>query len=542
MVIRKKFNWFDVASVIFLVLIGLTLIWEPFFITFQYQDVSYHLLVAQGYERVGGIVTWDFWESLPDGRPQNYPPLFHLLISFLVKLQLTPYFIIRFISWLSIVGSLALAWFGLRCLFNSRTAFFFLLLASAFSTYLIFLGVLLTASFNLAASCLLLFLIQKNRLFGATALLAIMFYTHMIMPFFVVGALLFWLIFNRSYFKAVAKVVVVALIFYSPWALHILFNSTHVLYTNKHYVANYPVAEFNASLSLFLLFVVALAYIIWHFDKDKKTSLIFFFGLFLVQVPILFSKFPSRFTISGGFFAAIVIIAYFFDSWLKTQKHQSLKRGLIVIVFILANLFSYEIFVIPATQSVDLMWEKGFFYRAIDLKKAGPFALDKISYRFYNSTNLQLASLISANSSADQVIYNISDSLSTFRYEDYRRYSIGQLFAALTNRSMANFRLPEYYWRQPLPFDQIAIVIADYTQTNFSKSEKNEVQKQVATTLEENFEPISDSTTLVIFKNKNPETFRIKPVKPVINQWLALVIFLAFVSVVTLETRKALKS
>jgi hypothetical protein len=53
----------------------------PFFF-----DMYYHLAVAKGFERSGGIVLHNFWEYGPQGAPHFYPPLIHILMVAFLKL------------------------------------------------------------------------------------------------------------------------------------------------------------------------------------------------------------------------------------------------------------------------------------------------------------------------------------------------------------------------------------------------------------------------------------------------------------------------
>ena len=64
----------------------------------QHIDIYYHLLTAWGFIKAGGYTTWDFWQYAPIGRPNIYPPLFHIILAMFMKAGIGKIFLARLFS------------------------------------------------------------------------------------------------------------------------------------------------------------------------------------------------------------------------------------------------------------------------------------------------------------------------------------------------------------------------------------------------------------------------------------------------------------
>ena len=81
---QKIFPW-DFYSTIIIAMFSLTQIFR-WMILPRSMDIYYHLLTAWGFIQSGGYSGWDFWEYAPVGRMHIYPPVFHIVLAFLIKL------------------------------------------------------------------------------------------------------------------------------------------------------------------------------------------------------------------------------------------------------------------------------------------------------------------------------------------------------------------------------------------------------------------------------------------------------------------------
>ena len=97
--IFKKISKWDIGVliIIFIELFLLLLHWEMFP---KFVDIYYHFSVAKAFDLANGIVLHDFWEYAPMGRPHLYPPLFHILILFFMKISIKTEFLMKLISFL----------------------------------------------------------------------------------------------------------------------------------------------------------------------------------------------------------------------------------------------------------------------------------------------------------------------------------------------------------------------------------------------------------------------------------------------------------
>jgi hypothetical protein len=518
----------------FIILVGLILIWQPLMATRIHEDFNYHLMVAQNYERAGGVTTWAFWESLPGGRPQNYPPLFHLLLTPFVKAGLEPETITFYIPILFIVLNLLLGWFGIKLLFGRRTAFFFVIVAISYINYLIGLGVIIPSSLILLASPLLIYLVSNGRWLGSGLLIAMMFYTHVAMPIFVVSSLLIWCLFNRKHWPGVVTAILIATLLYLPWGLNVLINRHHITYLDPTYSILRPSSILNIPIIHLLALIVSLLYLRFNTAIRHRRYLIFFGLMFILQLPILFYKFPTRFTIGVGFMVAAILIAYALDRWWqKGDRSPWLRFGIITFVLLLPFI-NLEL---SASQSrlMILNMHYGIYTEAIRLSKLEPSSL---VFHPYSTENLKLTSAIKNNSDQDDLIYNTTSFFSLRHYTPDTEYLIPQFFSALTNRAKINARIPEVFWHEPLPLENARIVIADYHQTDLFPGQPKEHQTipNLATRLSANFEPVHQEDRLVIYRNLSDEVEKVKPPKPIVKLWLAWLVIIITLSLICHET------
>lgn len=164
-------------------------------------DLSYHMAAASGYARAGGIATWDFWESLPLGRPQNYPPLFHLILATLLKFGITNVVAAKIIGEICLIGGFIVFNYGLSKLFNIRVAFwstFFLVLSLEFVKIS---DTIMPASIVVFLVPLLFYSFQKEKWITYITVLIFMFYLHLFLPLIILFSLaIYILIFERLMF------------------------------------------------------------------------------------------------------------------------------------------------------------------------------------------------------------------------------------------------------------------------------------------------------------------------------------------------------
>ena len=231
----------------------------------------------------------------------------------------------------------------------------------------------------------------------------------------------------------------------------------------------------------------------------------------IVQTPLFFTNYPGRFFISGGFFAIAITIAILLDQ-LASQSRRRLLTGLIVGILVAGNIINIQIWFNQADfSSARLEVNRAFFSQAAAIWLKGSAAWPKLKDYPYTDANRRLAKGISQSSQENEVIYTLAKRFNGQKIPWYRPFAVGQFFAALSNRPMANPRMPEYFWHQPPPLEQIRILIINQDDPIINRTD---------------FQIVAQNDELVVLQNKRPGTLKIDPPKPVLNQYLAWLIIL----------------
>lgn len=449
----RRYNLISLACIFIVAVIVIT--FQPAFIAID-GDLTYHLSAAQSFVRDGGVTLLETWDSLPLGRPHMYPPVVHLFLSVLVALKVSSVSIIHIFNVAAIVGLLLVGWEGIRRLFSAKVACMYMIVASSFMIYVKLIGVTVPASLVLVASPFLLVLIKKNKIPAAVALLAVLFYTHMVFPWFVVAAFFIWGFYHRKYFKTVCRVILWAVVLYLPWLIHVLSNLEYLRYFHESYPAIVTATTlYSANFSMILLWLMAILVLAHAWRKGKgNTDLVYFLALSVVSLPVAYFEF-SRYIYSIGIWPMMVMIAYAYAVHVPQEKSVRTRRmlyGLLVVALV----FSVYAFNNNGRYSVQM--RNHLLIQAF--VPPAPAYLGKVATPHFNWDNFIISDLIEANSPPGGVIYSLAHRLDNETYADHRIYVLPQLFTALTGRRMANLRSPEHHWQEwmnPLATDILMV-------------------------------------------------------------------------------------
>jgi len=530
----SKNRLLDVASLLLIATVIAGLAWQSDFLKVMYEDYAYHLLVAQNYSHAGGITTWDHWESAPVGRPQNYPPVWQFSMSWLIGLPLDPSAMHTFFSLLAIGLGLSLAWLGIRLWHGSLTAFFFLILAASFGRYITLLGVITPSSLVLASFPLLAFLLKEKRWIGAGALLTIMLYTHMIIPWLVIGTLGAWYLWKRDWrdWRQFFGTIAAAIALYLPWGLLVFQNRRYILYTDPNYLATPRIPDLYLSLSLLALSGLALAIfsIARLRNRPNLPSIAPWVILMVAQVPILYSNHPSRFGISGGAFMMMIISAV----GLRYLWQQPKFRLAVAAVLVFCALYSVELSTI-GQNGQQIISSAPSLLRQIASYENSDLAFYLQPMNVFTPENIRLAEVIRNNTEKNDVIYNANDYFNLEIYPRFKHYMPAQFFGSIAGRPIANARNPEYYWQAELPLEKAKIVIADLRQTHIFTGEKKKEDSELADKLASDFELIAQEDRTLVFKNKSDEVFKMPDPDSAINRWAAMGLLVLALSLISRE-------
>jgi hypothetical protein len=283
--LRERMDMYDVMSIgLIVVLVGLALsYWSKFPV---HMDSFYHMGVAAGYAKAGGVALHSFWEYAPAGRAQLYPPLLHIVMFVFNKTGLSMLSVARLVSFSAFPLLLLSGWYGMRALFSRKAAFYTTVVLS--SCYLLFWhsAVESAAALVLILTPLIFVAVDRDRKVAAAILLALALYSHLTLGHLVAFGLLIYAIHRREMFKEILLVLVGAYVLWLPWGIHILVNYRSLSFSS-------PGGGSITGITVHVLvWLVALAGFIYCYFKKGKYYLLPSF--MLGMIPIVFF-YPDRF-------------------------------------------------------------------------------------------------------------------------------------------------------------------------------------------------------------------------------------------------------
>ena len=521
-------------------LIGLMLLFLVYFIwkigfgiPSSFTDLSFHLATAQGFSRAGGIVTWDFWESLPFGRPHNYPPLFHLVLASFLKTGLTPTIAIKLMMELTVVGGMAIYAWGLNKLFNIKVAFYAIVLL-IFSSHFIELSatVMPATIVTFLVPALLYFALNKKWL-SYLLLLVIMFYLHLFMPYFVLISMLIYVIFfERKIIKPFLIVSLISFILYLPWLIHIILGGWEYI---KYFDVNTGPDIWNKYVLInFIAVILTIFGAIILVIKRKQLSKRYFF-FFILALVIL----SPSFIIAGRLLDShFLVFAVVLSTIVIAEIWQNHLKVFLILLFFMYCWFTPTLIVgdiNKITLSPSIINYKNIKY-----------------LRVFNDPNQNYSPIINSISKKSQKGDTITTLATTFENSSVDRHyqlSISNIFASYTNLATLNLRQPEIYHR-PLPDVTktkflLASLPLDKLDSTFFSNFGYTNPEVVAEFVKNNFQPISDvspdfNTTLYCLYNTN-DTYHEQMPNFIFPLWLGSGILLVFIGII-LYDNKNLKS
>lgn len=264
----------------------------------QFMDIFYHILTAWGFIQAGGYSGWDFWQYAPVGRTHIYPPFFHIILAFLIKLGISKIILVKFFETTVPVAFMLTLWYFVRRNYGSRLAFFsMLMLGSSFSFYSS-LSNYLPATLAMIFGFLGLNELFKGHFVRPALLLTLCFYTHIGESWFFALSVILYGLLDRRYARASFAIFAFALILSAPMLYKQLTGLRYISISgisNEKYFCEFKTIDYLlASFSFWLLR-----------KKDKKCRL--FLAFFLSS--LIFLPYPYRFINAQGYLPVIFLSA-----------------------------------------------------------------------------------------------------------------------------------------------------------------------------------------------------------------------------------------
>lgn len=393
----------------------------------QFIDMYYHLLTAQGFLKIGGYNGWDFLQYAPVGRMHIYPPLFHFILAFFLKLGIEPVILAKLFEAFTPVLFLVSLYYFVRRNYGPRLAFFTLLtFSSSFSFYLSLIN-------NIPATLAIVFgffvwdRFLRKEVIRPAIVLALCFYTHIGMSWFFVASILFYGVSVKEH-RRIAWTVSLLAVFIS---LPILFRQFLVL---KVVFFKFIGEAYFSEFKIFDYLVVVFGIL---FVLKRKAEYRFYISLLLAS--LVFLVYPYRFFSAQGYLPVFMLCAVSLENIFVLINSRPLRFLFFCCACFYYLLFSPTILLNPISSSglINPISSSGIKYKFYKwdsslVNMSMPDHNKRIASTtlWFPKQYLPVVEIIKKNSEESGIIYsNIN--------------LIGVILAALSNRAAAGGLLPE---------------------------------------------------------------------------------------------------
>jgi len=409
----KKLDRFDIASIAIVLFVTIFSALRYKFLP-QFFDGYYHLSVANGFIQSGGWSGWAWWDFAPLGRPQLYPPLYHLFLVLCQKIGLEGLTSIRLAEVLIVPAFFLVLWHSLRFLTNSKCSFFATLTLSSFFAFYS------SVSGNVPATSALIFgllswvFLKKKKVISAILCLGLSFYTHAGLPWIFTISLLSLAIFDKEYRKIAFKTILFSLLLALPFIIHQLRYFSYLKFENL-------IEERFTQFNVFIISLGVISFFLYL--KKKSFALLLFYG-YLIGSFIIFAKYRFR------LFSAQGIVGFVFFSSLLLQEtidRLSLGKRKIILFSIVVYLFFFSSTFSWNKKGASFILTNSTYINFITAKS---YQTSKFTSFFYPKAYYPVVELIEDNTS-DLDIISSNEGI------------IAQIFSAFTSRPIANSMLGE---------------------------------------------------------------------------------------------------
>jgi len=459
----------------------------------RFLDIYYHLHTAWGFIQAGGYSSWDFWEYAPFGRPHIYPPLFQIILAWLIKSGMSVVFLAKFFESTTPILFLIIFWNFIRKYYGEQLGFFVAVAVSSSFIFLVSLSNHLPSTLALILGFLSLGEFLKKKVWRAIILLILCFYTHLSVPWFFVLSYIFYAAMDKDSRKDSFKVILVSLLL----ALPILIPE----FLKLHFIrlaGNQASGQFYLQAKVFNYILAGFG--LWLAIKAKLRYRLFM-SLFLAS--LIFLAYPYRFLASEGYIPVIIFSALALQAiwhWLKVKMPRVKK------VF-MAALIGFMLFVSPTLFMNKPAGESKIDYKIdwVDSAFSSMFYAKGDSL-WYPWAYLPVVDTIKANSDRGDIIYSDIN-------------SVGLTLGSLSQRSTVNGMFAEV---KPLarmdPFVVAKIIVL-----------ANDLDAGIVNSIVQKYHllKINENKYFTVFKN--PESIsKLKIRKAIVSFWVIAVILFIF--------------
>ncbi len=504
----------------------------------HFADISFHMANANGFEKANGPLTWNYWEAIPDGRPNNYPPVFHIFLTNIMRMGASIDLTVKIGTIAIICGGILLYALGISKLFDQKVAFF-ATVPLIFSSRFIFLSsMILPATFVLFFSPWLIIFLQKKRYIAFGSLALLMLYTHMIIPNILLLVLFVWAIYNEKKIISWKKLFMVYLAIYGlylPWMIPIVIKGiNYIKYFTSSYHDNESVSSM-ISIDL-LIYLFGFLGVIIGFSKKyvikNYNSLSYFLCLGIIFLPISFI-YSSR-GVNGHGYLIISLFFGFCMSYFWSKKYlKILAIGLILLVFF--NTLILRVYILKKTPI--LFFEKSSIRYMWDQKK---------SISDWGDATQKAVNLIKQNSRDDDTIAVLMDKFLDIYTPYASQIHIANYLGVRADRLNVNMRQPEIFFRdyQNLGKAKILITSGVIFDINHSLGNLSQEEREILITqIKSNFSlieilPVKNFTNIYVYKNNSENVIKSNIPRSSFPLWLADLLIIGITGLIVWDYNK----
>jgi len=277
----------DIAALFFIFFIVLT-IWFRKEIFPVFMDIYYHLSVAEMFRQAGGITTIDFLQFAPNGRIHLYPPLYHALLSLLLRFGVPVQILSKMASAITYPVLVLVTYFISSRIYSGRIGFLSLLLLSISSMFFMKTAYLSTSMTAVILCLLAYYSIHKKSYVSATAFMVLSLYTHVSIPHIFIFPFLVIAILDKEERKCILLSVIISYAVYLPYIWHIASNFG---YLNTIEAISTNVVD----ILLLLLAFMGSFILLRQYAKVRKDNVKLYPVILAIVLCVVYPLYPHRF-------------------------------------------------------------------------------------------------------------------------------------------------------------------------------------------------------------------------------------------------------
>ncbi len=474
----------------------------------QFVDGYYHLHMAESLLRNNGWTPINNFDYAPRGIPNLYAPLYHIILSLLIKTGISKLTVLRITGTISPIIFLLALYKTVSLLFSPKTAFLCLLLC--FSSLPFYACLAANIPATLALSFFLMSIYESGRGNFALNLMwaGLGMYTHSgIALSFILGNMLFSAFTGG---KNSLKTALLSMFFALPLFIHQINN---LEFLSPKFLIENKLLQIN-------IFFTALAFVSLLLSVKEKGSWLKI-SLWAVSLGLVFYKYPYR-LLSGQGMLFINLLSAILITRILPKMGQKFSKTVLALIIIYASLLNL-VFIPWANK--EKVRNSSTLYNIISKKIANMLEFNCLYYPKYY---LPIAEKIRQNSLPGEIIAS-------------NNTIAGVIFGALTNRPVTSSLFLENRPQSNYnPFLPAKIIV--WLKSPTLEEEKREREKLLFYRRRLKWQRLAELPICYIYLNpgKTPKVISLKPLLPLSYLHTGIILYFLAILLLYLKPKKPL--